>query len=450
MEAKLKKLLISGLICLLVIPAGSLAGPGQAVVTDRLPNQPPENCISNPDRPDALEPDVVGSVTRVNDSQLRVSYELANQNASLKQFRVRLRAGATLVNKTGFEESTFASGQYWKANAENHELVYEMRPVRTGSHRVSYPSGGDWILASTPQHFGAQVNLTAEKEGYIGGNTLYLGEYSTEREEAGCQEFVAIVPKSVRFGDVSTRLDELTTAAQSLPVGNQYRTVRIFVSPEQPGDAYGFVMWLDNEIVVVDRTAWRPTSTVWIHEYIHTVQGFRPKPNMSWFYEASAEYLSLRIAVEHGYIRPAEYDYLLGEGAQEFDMSMVASPQRDVAYQRGAVVLSQLDLELHETHNQSVVSMLQEMNSKQNPGQSDVVRWLQDDIGMSGNNARHTINLVNNNEQLNPPLISSVSEFIWPRRLLYALSRPVSQLLCGFFGGLLLANGVYIILMGEN
>jgi len=450
MERQTKNQILLGFVLLLIIPAGSLVGPGQAAVTDRLPDQSPEKCIANPERPDASNPDVTGSISRVNDSQLRVSYEVANQSASLEQFAIKLQTGATLVNQTGFEGSTFGSGEYWNPDAEKHELVYQMESTQTGDHQVNYPSDDNWMFAATPQHYGARVDLTAEPEGYIGGNTLYLGEYSTEHAKAGCQEFVAIIPETVRFGGVSNRLEELTTAARSLPVGHQYRTVRIFVSPEQPGDTLGFVSEWENEIVVVDRTVQIPTSTLWIHEYVHTVQDFRAQPDMWWFSEASAEYLSFRIAVESGYISPIEHDYLLGRGAQNFNQSMITSPQGNVAYQRGAVVLSQLELELFDTYNQSVVDMVREMNTERNPGQSDVVRWLRDDIGMPADDARHTLSLVNSGERLYPPFISSTSDSVRLRTALYVLKMPILQLMCGILGVLWLADAAYTVFLEKN
>ena len=39
-------------------------------------------------------------------------------------------------------------------------------------------------------------------------------------------------------------------------------------------------------------------TSVWIHEYVHTRQGFELAPGMQWFREASATYLSARLLEE--------------------------------------------------------------------------------------------------------------------------------------------------------
>lgn len=428
---KVLYLVLAG-ICLSLAVAPSFAS-GASPGESKLPNETPSDCIPNPSVPtNQDDAEVIGIVSREG-RNITINYSLANRNPTGSNLQVQLPYGANRHSVPGFSTSTFGGGLYWENNSTTHSITYEMGSSSIGSHNVNYPSGDDWILAGAPDHFQSNVHLRPETEGFIGGNTLYLGKYTTHRRQAGCQEFVAIVPKAARFTRVEARLTELEAAAESLPVGHQFRTVRIFVSPEPPGEVAGFVMDWQNEIVVVDQAKAQKSSVLWIHEYVHTLQGFEAQPDLYWFYEGSATYLSLRVSVEHGFISPRTYDYLLNQGTREFNTTMTASTHQDVAYRRGAIVLAILDYELARTHDRSVVELLAALNNNQNPGTEDVIRWLQDDVGMDEDDANHTLRLVQDGDVLNPPLIVTGSEtpkthqkiwyhlYLWEIRVMFAL-----------------------------
>jgi hypothetical protein len=86
---------------------------------------------------------------------------------------------------------------------------------------------------------------------------------------------------------------------------------------------------------------------------------------------------------------------------------------------------------------------MRELNSERNPGQSDIIRWLRDDVGMSEEDAHHTVDLINNGEKLNPPLVLSSSDHPWLRTGLYYFSRPVVRALSGFIGLAFLLDTIY-------
>jgi hypothetical protein len=428
------------------ITVGPVFGPGQSTVTDRLPEQTPQNCIAPPERPtNPTDAEVVGTVTRQNQS-IVLSYSKSTLQADISDFAVNLPLGATLESQRGFESGEFSSSLFWNESAANHTITYRMSEldIAQRSSSAQYPSDENWILAGVPEHRGAEINLSTSGPGYIGSGTLYLGEYRLHETQVGCQQIQAIVPKAARLTDIKQRLRELKVAAKSLPVNHQYRTVRVFVSPKRPGAALGFVKEFENEIVVVDHVPQSPSSVTWIHEYVHTVQDIQPKPEFAWFIEGSAQYLSLRIAVEHGFISPRMYDLHLLRGSQKFGNNMTNSIHEPVAYDRGAVMLSILDRELYHTHNRTVIGLLYEANNHRNPGINTIVRWLRDDVGMSAHGAQHTTDLIRDSRVLDPPTLMDTEEFPrYQQQLLYLGNLWETRLISGVFALLLAVSHLY-------
>lgn len=435
------------------ITIGPVLGPGQSAVADRLPDETPEKCIEPPERPvNQIDPEVVGTVTRQNHSVV-ISYSKSIPTADTSNFAVDLPLGATLESQHGFERGDFSNSLFWNDSAANHTITYRMKDINIEQRSSSarYPSGENWILAGTPEHHGAEIHLSTRGAGYIGSGTLYLGEYNLHQTQVGCQQIQAIVPKAARLTDVEQRLRELEVAARSLPVGHQYRTVRVFVSPKQPGDAAGFVKHFENEIVVVDHQPLQSSSVVWIHEYVHTVQDIQPKSEFAWFIEGSAQYLSLRIAVEHGFIFPRMYDLLLLQGSQKFSTNMTNSIHEPVAYDRGAVMLSILDRELYHTHNRTVVELLREANNDRNPGINTAVRWLRDDVGMSSDGAKHTLDLIRELRVLNPPTLMGTEELPrYQQQILYLWNLWETRLISGLFALLFATGQIYDIYFEDS
>jgi hypothetical protein len=222
-------LLIVGLLLSVVI--GPVFGPGTKTVDSRLPNKSPEACIDTPTKSvDAESASVSGKVTRTG-RNITITYSIEHSETEGSNLQVDLPHGAELLSSVGFDKSDFANGLYWKNGSKSHSITYKMREMSVNDHTSKYPSGEKWILAGAPDHFNGNVDLHPKQEGYIGGNILYLGEYSTHHAEVGCQEFVAVVPKQARLTGVNDRLSELKTAAKSLPVGHKYKTIRIFAHP---------------------------------------------------------------------------------------------------------------------------------------------------------------------------------------------------------------------------
>jgi hypothetical protein len=232
------------------------------------------------------------------------------------------------------------------------------------------------MIAGIPSHQGARVRLNAEN-GFMGSNTVYFGEYTVHKATAGCQEFEVIEPEATLLLDADQRLHELQTASRATPVGHKYATVRIFVSPKSLGDVGGFVYQNsrleNNEIVVTTRTP-NSASELWIHEYIHTLQGFRQQPSLTWFNEASATYLANKIALEHGFIHPRYYDQSMAP--RNYSKPLVRAVSEEVAYSRGMAVLARLDRTLAAKGDGSVIELFRILNNDRNPGLQDVRAYL--------------------------------------------------------------------------
>ena len=394
-------------VCLLLfVPIAPTLGPGQAAVEQRLPNDAPDACIAPPARPhNPNSAEIIGTVTHDNEN-ITIEYT-ALDNSTRLDLHVRLPFGTEPVATKGFETGTLISDLHWNPGSKTHSITYNVSAIEDHTLTLRYPADTDWVLAGVPTHRGAAVHLRPEGSGYIGRNTLYLGDYSRHEVQSGCQTIVAIVPTAAERTAVQDRLTELQAASRALPVGRQYRTIRVFVSPTQLGDFRGFTPHRENEIVVVDHSVLKQSSVLWIHEYVHTVQGFQADRDARWIYEASATYLSLRIAVEEGFIPPRSYDYLLNRGARTFETNLTAATTEPVAYQRGAIVLAILDSELDGSGDSSVIDLLTYLNKRSNPGTDDLIRWLRDETEMNAATVRDTGRLIERDTVVQPPLILS-------------------------------------------
>jgi hypothetical protein len=299
------------------------------------------------------------------------------------------------------------------------------------------------MIAGIPSHQGTKVRLNAE-HGFIGANTLYLGDYTVHKATVGCQEFEVIEPEATLLLDADKRLQELRTASRATPVGHKYTTVRIFVSPKSLGDVGGFVYrnnrLENNEIVVTTRTP-GSASELWIHEYIHTLQGFRQQPSLTWFNEASATYLANRIALEHGFIHPRYYDQSMA--SRNYSKPLVRAVSEEVAYSRGMAVLARLDQSLAAKGDGSVIELFRVLNRDRNPGLQDVRSYLKNEGSLGQSEVKTFNENVLHNKSLEIPYLLGPAWLPSEARVVIgAVSTAPFRWFCGIVGVVALGSEV--------
>jgi hypothetical protein len=374
------------ILLLTSIAIGPIAGPANAAVDDRLGDTaPPEDCIDSPIAHSVAaqnttpgKSNAVSGVINYTDPEngtVKITYEI-NETYS-GRFEVQpLRLG-NVVSSNGF------NGQYgyvWDGSTRTPSITLEPTGYSRGPQPANFTNGEDWILGPVPKHEGASVTFQPDNSGYIGSQFFYLGPYERFTTTAGCQRIGLIVPEAADQHPAPSRLLSMYNAgARSLDMGHTYDEVTGFVAPVS-GSPHEAGVARKNEFLVGADNQLRSASNVWIHEYVHTRQGFRGTLGAQWFREGSATYLAARFSLEQGLISPRRYDAALANAVEYTNQSNVqlnAAQNGEVAYQGGLVVLSRVDAALASS-NRSVLDLLRWMNNQNPPrvGQRETERWV--------------------------------------------------------------------------
>jgi hypothetical protein len=259
--------------------------------------------------------------------------------AATSDLSVSLDGDVQVVDAEGFDGG---STHRWDGETASPSLVYAADPTA----ELGYESGDGWVLTAVPEHDGESVEVVPEPTGVVGSEMLLVGEHAVHERSVGCQTIRLVVPEGVATPAEPDRiLDALETATRDFDVGHRYGTVRVFVVPEatrpvyRTGRASGPDVWVraDRPLDVVDNT--------WIHEYVHTRQGFSLGDRMAWFREASAMYYAARISADAGLLSGEAYRNGIDAWTRDSTSQQTlaeASSLDNVAYYKGGAVLAAL------------------------------------------------------------------------------------------------------------
>jgi hypothetical protein len=382
--ASLVAVVVVGL-CLAGLVAPAVA-PGQAAVEQRYPPSPPTDCRAGapaPTRATVSQPTVNGTIRRVGDDGDRI--EVSYDGPADVDLLVFAGSDVDVVASEGFTADAVDDGFgsldrfEWNGSADRHSIRY--RPDR------KYPSGDGWALAPVPMHRRADVALEPAGEGYVGPDVVTLGPHDTDSVTVGCQTITAIVPDAVDGVNVSARLSDVGYAAGALDVGQAPETVRIHLTPRTVGSEIGgFTLGNSSTSVVQATTERYPDSVVWMHEYVHTRQRTGLEAESAWLTEATATYLSVRLATEGGRLTPREHDRLLAQSELRADTTTPLTsvgPHAPLTYDRGAVVLSRLERTTWTANRTTVGDLLAVLNAEPSPDRTTVDRFMRTRGGLS-------------------------------------------------------------------
>lgn len=209
--------------------------------------------------------------------------------------------------------------------------------------------------------------------GVVGfGTWALLGESTSATVEIDGTTLTVVVPAG-RDVDPARKAGFVQQFAGPYALSPNETTPVVLVSVPDALPSYG-LMYDDDRGYVTKTTFWDgDVHSVWIHEYVHARQDFRLTPEMTWFREASAEYLSYRFmatqydAVTEHDIRerldglPAHEDVVLAEP------STWAKTNGD--YVVGARLLAEIDAEIRaETDgDRTLVDVFRAMNRADGP-----------------------------------------------------------------------------------
>ena len=207
--------------------------------------------------------------------------------------------------------------------------------------------------------------------GATGDVIAFLGDHETETHDAHGQEFTLVVPDAADLAVGSDDLfDSLSDASNTLRVGERDEQVFMVAAPT------GTVDWGVRGLQTGPADLWTRDNerlddpdNVWLHEYVHTRQGYTAGSDLRWFTEGTATYYAALLSLEQERISFDSFRNRLNLGNQSrLGSSVLAEPptwQRGADYNVGALVSGELDrqLRLATGGEQSFEEVFRKMNT---------------------------------------------------------------------------------------
>lgn len=407
----------------------------------------PTLCVENPDRTVSNTSSGAISATASQSAEsndvVNISYDIDEDDQS---FTLDMPIPTQTVGTSGFREYQFKSADLeLNTSADEHWIAYRTDPSQIddldsedSATQLEYPSSNDSVVGLIPDH-SRNVSIDPETAGYVGSNTIYLGEYETTSRTVGCQKLVVVeMGDSPLTFDANDRLDYMEAAARSADNGQRFETVTAFVDAKIYGEMNGVVYRFENDIVISDPILEPHPSLVWIHEYVHTLQNYDAGEDMRWSYEGMAEYLSYKIALENDFISPLYHDSGLSNGhenSSDSDLLLNQSTREPIAYDRGSAMFSQLDQDL-EKSNKSIYDVFHWLNTSYKPTYERLKEYLVAEANLSSSTVESYDRIVYDTEQIELDSESRLPKHIPQSWLPYtsSLITPQMRLVVFLFG----------------
>ncbi|WP_311170452.1 hypothetical protein [Halobellus ordinarius] len=308
----------------------------------------------------------------------------------LRALEVTLPEGATVVSATGFVHRDGRTYE-WDRSTTRPRIDYRLPANQSvdrsgpigGPGRLTFVDVGEWALVSQPStshswgwvrgdgQIGFETSLEAE-QGATGDAIAYLGPYEERTHTAHGQQFRLIVPEAADLEvPPETLFASFASAADRLRVGDRDETVFVVAAPTPERLDWG-VRGLhagDSDMWVRDVERIDEANNVWLHEYVHSRQGYTAAPDSRWFTEGAAVYYAALLTLEQDRITYDAFRERLRYGERSYEGSILAQPgtwQRNANYHVGALVAGELDrqLRLATDGDASLQEVFRRMNAK--------------------------------------------------------------------------------------
>lgn len=318
-----------------------------------------------------------------------VSVEYA-VGADAERLHVYLPRNATVESVSGFERAG-PDGLDWDRRADDPSVRLRVAVNDTAREFDGYDfvDTGPWALARVTvrsTYYSAardewvssweddpalRVTRRTDGPGYVGTTGVFLGEVRTLSAESAGESLTVVVPEAASpRTDPETVLSDLVAAADRHEVGGTSDRVVAFVAPRPVrGGGLTFGTRHGEANVWVSARSTVAGGSVWVHEYVHTRQTYRPTNQTRWLTEAGANYYGYLYPLRDGTL---DYDRFRAEiGDVESGGALVAPSTwegRDTPYDRGALVIAALDARIRNASDGAATY-------------EDVVRRLNADTG---------------------------------------------------------------------
>lgn len=350
-----------------------------------------------------LTPDRPGEIA------VTLAYAIPSNVVSLT---AELPAAAAVTGTRGFDRVDGTEYE-WDGQTANPRIRFRITANQTFT--ATGPIGGDgdylfvdvgpWALVSVPRSAtswgwtdGGTVELsrhtTTDGPGAVGSDLAFLGEHTEHTRTAHGQTFRLIVPAEADLAEPPDRiLDSMAAASDTLRVGDRDEVVLLVAAPTSTvrWGVRGFQIG-DTDIWVRDAERLDTADNVWLHEYVHTRQGYDAGDDARWFTEASASYYAALLSLEQERIGFEAFRDRLSLGTRSPDSDAVlAEPgtwDSVAPYTKGALVAGELDRQVRTAseRGRSLQDVLARMNGEAEPVTgAQLQTWLGeaggDDVG---------------------------------------------------------------------
>lgn len=290
--------------------------------------------------------------------------------ADVVELKTRVPPGATVTATNGFvkrEGQEYA----WNRQTSTPTVTYRLPVNETfdvtgpiaGKGDYVFVDPGPWALVRVPPTAtgwswtgGGTVGLnrttTTAGPGATGDAIAFLGEHREVTRTAHGQTFRLVVPTRASLAESpASILDSMASASNALQVGDRDERVFVVAAPTKR------VRWGVRGLHTGNADMWVRDSerldtagNVWIHEYVHSRQGYAAAREVRWFTEASASYYAALLALQQDRIGFAAFRDRLALGTRSPDRDAVlADPttwETVAPYTKGALVAGELDRQL--------------------------------------------------------------------------------------------------------
>ncbi|WP_256403847.1 CARDB domain-containing protein [Halorubrum salinum] len=296
----------------------------------------------------------------------------------------------------------------WDRQTATPTLTYRLSVNETldftgpiaGNGDYTFVDRGDWALMRVPATAtgwswtgGGTVGLSRETTtagpGAVGDSMAYLGEHREVTRTANGQTFRLIIPARAELAESPTRiLDSMAAASHTLQVGDRDETVFMIAAPTE-STRWGVrgLQTGDSDVWVRDSERLDTADNTWLHEYVHTRQGYTASTDVRWFTEASATYYAALLTLQQDRIGFQAFRDRLALGTRTPDRSAVLADPTTwdtiAPYTKGALVAGELDRQTRQTtaQTQSLQDVLSRMNTQNAPVTGSEFREMVRQIG---------------------------------------------------------------------
>lgn len=321
------------------------------------------------------------------------------------ELRVTLPERAVDVEGDGFDHDEGTTWR-WDGSTDDPTLSYRLPANRTidregpiaGPGEYLFVDAGDWALVQPPGvglqwrsagSVRASRSNAVEGEGVASDAIAFLGPYEEHTHEAHGQEFRLIVPDAAEMTESPDDVFEhLTYASGALQVGD--RDPQVFVVAAPTGDVQWGVRGLQAgpaDMWVRDNERLADANNVWIHEYVHTRQGYRAEASARWITEATATYYAALLTLERGDVGFDAFRDVLRRGERDPQAaSLLNDPdtwRNHADYTKGSLVAAEIDrrIRLATDGEKTLATVFREVNAQGEPITDETLLRLVEEAG---------------------------------------------------------------------